>query len=130
MYHSPGLRDGVLTQGTCVRPCPPDVLGAESISIRITMTGNKFGCPQVPKFGWGCLPTLFESHSLKTWRMLLDFRGVDSLSEHRIVCSSLPSKLDESCPQRATGQRRGDGNASAKMRGHRGFAKYASSSNF
>jgi hypothetical protein len=30
MYHSPGLRDGVSSQGTCVRPCPPELLGAES----------------------------------------------------------------------------------------------------
>jgi hypothetical protein len=49
MYHSPGLRDGVSCQGTCVRPCPPEVLGAESILTRFTIAGNKFGRPQVPK---------------------------------------------------------------------------------
>jgi len=60
MYHSPGLRDGVASQGTCVRPCPPEVLGAESILRRFTMAGNKFGWPRVPKFGWGCARELLD----------------------------------------------------------------------
>jgi hypothetical protein len=43
MYHSPGLRDGVSTQGMCVRPCPPEVLGAESIRTRFTGRGINSG---------------------------------------------------------------------------------------
>ena len=43
MYHSPGLRDGVSSQGTCVRPCPPEVLGAESIRTRFTSRGINSG---------------------------------------------------------------------------------------
>jgi len=76
MYHSPGLRDGVSSQGTCVRPCPPEVLGAESIRTRFTTAGNKFGHPQVRKFGWSCVRTLFECNSRKMKRTFLDLRGV------------------------------------------------------
>ena len=77
MYHSPGLRDGVSSQGTCVRPCPPEVLGAESIRTRFTMAGNKFGCPQVRKLGRGCARTLFECNSPKMKRTFLDLGSVD-----------------------------------------------------
>jgi hypothetical protein len=63
MYHSPGLRDGVSNQGTCVRPCPPEVLGAESIFTRVTMAGNKFEWPRVPKISWSCAQKLFERDS-------------------------------------------------------------------
>jgi hypothetical protein len=77
MYHSPGLRDGVSSQGTCVRPCPPEVLGAESIRTRFTMAGNKFGRSQVRKFRWGCARTLFERASRKMKRTFLDLGSVD-----------------------------------------------------
>jgi hypothetical protein len=63
MYHSPGLRDGVSSQGTRVRPCPPEVLGAESILTRFAMAGNKFGWPRVPKFSWNCTRKMFEQDS-------------------------------------------------------------------
>jgi hypothetical protein len=52
MYHSPGLRDGVSTQGTCVRPCPPEVLGAESAIDWIIFAGNKLGRTQVITVDW------------------------------------------------------------------------------
>ena len=77
MYHSPGLRDGVSSQGTCVRPCPPKVLGAESIGILFAAAGNKFGCPQVLELDWDCLRILFERNSPKITRTPLDLRCVD-----------------------------------------------------
>jgi hypothetical protein len=43
MYHSPGLRDGVSSLGMRVRPCPPEVLGAESIRTRFTGQGINSG---------------------------------------------------------------------------------------
>jgi hypothetical protein len=60
MYHSPGLRDGVSRQGTCARPCPPEVLGAESAIARFSLAGNKFGRSQVITVAWGCLRTALE----------------------------------------------------------------------
>jgi hypothetical protein len=77
MYHSPGLRDGVSSQGTCVRPCPPEVLGAESIRTRFAAAGNKFGCTQVPKLDWDCLRTLFERNFPKRKQTRLDLCRVD-----------------------------------------------------
>jgi hypothetical protein len=47
MYHSPGLRDGVSSQGTCVRPCPPELLGAESAIAGFSFARNKFGRSRV-----------------------------------------------------------------------------------
>jgi hypothetical protein len=79
MYHSPGLRDGVSNQGTCVRPCPPEVLGAESIRTRFTSAGNKFGRPQVHEFAWDCAWTLFERNSRKMYRTFLALHGVGLL---------------------------------------------------
>jgi hypothetical protein len=76
------------------------------------MAGNKFGCPQVPELdrGWG--RTTVESKSRKTQRMLLDFCGVDSLSEQRIVFSLVPSKPGGDCPQSADRRRRRVGSGS------------------
>ena len=70
MYHSPGLRDGVSSQGMCVRPCPPEVLGAESIRIRFTGLGiNSGACRSICSTGiarghcLGAAPGKRDQHS-------------------------------------------------------------------
>ncbi len=47
LYHSPGLRDGVPTQGTGVRPYHPTILGAQEQGSGFILAGNKFGPSQV-----------------------------------------------------------------------------------
>lgn len=42
MYHSPGLRDGVLSPGTCVQRCLPKNPGSDNSKARIFLAGNKF----------------------------------------------------------------------------------------
>lgn len=74
MYHSPGLRDGVSSQGTCVRPCPPELLGAESAIARFLVAWNKFGRSQVITVGWGFRQTVLE-HARGTAPTLFDFLG-------------------------------------------------------
>ena len=81
MYHSPGLRDGVSSQGTRVRPCPPEVLGAESILTRFAMAGNKFGWPRVPLFGWSCALRLFERESGEKQGTFFELRDVGLFCE-------------------------------------------------
>jgi hypothetical protein len=60
MYHSPGLRDGVSSQGTRVRPCPPELLGAESAIARFSIAGNKLGRLQVIMVSWNFQQTELE----------------------------------------------------------------------
>lgn len=47
MCHSPGLRDGVSTEGARVRPYLPKILGAQEQVSRIILAGNKPGWSQV-----------------------------------------------------------------------------------
>jgi hypothetical protein len=75
MYHSPGLRDGVSRQGTCVRPCPPEVLGAESAIARFSIAGNKLGRSQVITVGWGCRQTLLKRKRRGLAPALLEYPG-------------------------------------------------------
>jgi hypothetical protein len=77
MYHSPGLRDGVLSVVRVCGPAPPEVLGAESIRTRFTMAGNKFGRSQVRKLRWGRARTLCERASRKMKRTFLDLGSVN-----------------------------------------------------
>jgi hypothetical protein len=79
MYHSPGLRDGVSVQGMCVRPCPPEVLGAESICTGFTGRGINSGARRSP-----CLTGIVRGHFFglacgRTKRTLVDFRDMNLL---------------------------------------------------
>ena len=42
----------------------------------VITAGNKFGRPQVRKFEWGCVRTLFECNSTKMKRTFLGLHGV------------------------------------------------------
>jgi hypothetical protein len=75
MYHSPGLRDGVSSQGTCVRPCPPELLGAESAIARFSFTGNKFGRSQVITVSRGFRQTELERERAGLAPALLELLG-------------------------------------------------------
>lgn len=75
MYHSPGFRDGVLSQGTSVLPCPPELLGAESAIARFSFAGNKLGRSQVITVGWGFRQTVLERTRAGLAPALFDFFG-------------------------------------------------------
>jgi len=65
LCHSPGLRDGVSTQGTRVRPYHPTIFGAEITSARIILAGNKFGWSPVLRVGWVCVKSLLRCNPEK-----------------------------------------------------------------
>jgi hypothetical protein len=75
MYHSPGLRDGVSSQGTRVRPCPPELLGAESRIANFSFAGNKLGRSRVITVGRDSRQAVFERERAWTAPALFDFFG-------------------------------------------------------
>jgi hypothetical protein len=78
MYHSPGLRDGVSSQGTCVRPCPPELLGAESAMAHFSFTGNKFGRSQVITVSRDFQQTVLDRERAELAPALLELLGARS----------------------------------------------------
>jgi hypothetical protein len=104
MYHSPGLRDGVSTQGMCVRPCPPEVLGAESIRTRFTGRGINSGARRsLCSAGFVCGHFLDEDPGKRDENSLI-FAARTSCGMDGSVCSSLPSNRGGDCPQKANRQ--------------------------
>jgi hypothetical protein len=75
MYHSPGLRDGVSSQGMRVRPCPPELLGAESAIARFSFAGNKLGPSQVITVDWDFRQSVLERERAGPAAALFDFLG-------------------------------------------------------
>jgi hypothetical protein len=75
MYHSPGLRDGVSSQGMCVRPCPPDLLGADSAIAHFSFAGNKLGRSQVIMVNWNFQQTLLDRERAGPASALFEFPG-------------------------------------------------------
>jgi hypothetical protein len=75
MYHSPGLRDGVSSQGTRVRPCPPELLGAESAIARFSFAGNKLGHSQVITVSLDFRHAVLEREPVGLAPALIDFLG-------------------------------------------------------
>jgi|HubBroStandDraft_1064217.scaffolds.fasta_scaffold05338_6 hypothetical protein len=75
MYHSPGLRDGVSSQGTRVRPYPPELLGAESAIARFSFAGNKLGRSRVITVDWDFQQIVLESERARPSQALFEFLG-------------------------------------------------------
>ena len=104
MYHSPGLRDGVSSQGTCVQPCPPEVLGAESIRIRFTGRGINSGARRsLCSAGFVCGHFLDTAPGKRDEHFWI-FAARSCFDAGRSVWYSVPSNLDGDCPQKVDWQ--------------------------